>query len=127
MSRVTRAQLFGLGVSRSTVGDWGRAGYLFPRLPGVYAVGHAGTDEADLFTAVLYAGPDTALDGMAAALRRGLVKWRTADAIEVSTPRRRRSLPASDPGNRLGKAVRVRSERKFRRVPYHGIRPSRSR
>jgi hypothetical protein len=88
----------------------------------VYAVGHAGSDEAaDLFTAVLYAGPGAALDGMTAALWRGLLKWRTAPAIEVSTPRRCRSLAAEDPANRLGKAVRVRERREFRRVPYHGI------
>jgi hypothetical protein len=98
------------------------AGFLFPKLPGVYAVGHPGTSpEADLFAAVLYAGPDAALGGMSAGLWRDLVKWRTAEAIEVWTPRRKLSLPASDPGNRLGKPVLVRSRRRFKRQDWKGI------
>jgi hypothetical protein len=120
--RVTWAQLRALGVAASTCKRWLRTGYLFGELPGVYAVGHPGASpEGDLFTAVLYAGPGAALDGMTAALWRGLVKWRTAEAIEVSTPRRRRSLAAGDPANRLGKAIRVRDRRESRRWMYHGI------
>jgi hypothetical protein len=120
--RVTTAQLLLLGLGRARVSRWAAAGELYPMLPRVFAVGHPGrTEESDLFTAVLYAGPDAGLDGLTGALWRGIVKWRKADAIEVSTPRRCRSLPADDPANRLGKAVRVRSERKFRRATYHGI------
>jgi hypothetical protein len=119
---VTTAQLIALGLGRARVSRWVAASQLYPMLPRVYAVGHPGrTEESDLFTAVLYAGPDAGLDGMTAALWRGLVKWRTADAIEVSTPRRRRSLAAGDPANRLHKTIRVRGGRECRRWMYHGI------
>jgi very-short-patch-repair endonuclease len=111
-----------LGVPRSTVKGWTTAGFLFPVLPGVFAVGHpGGNPEADLFAAVLYAGPGAGLGGMSAGLWRGLVKWRTQDAVEVWTPRRKGSLSASDPSNRLGRPVLVRARRAFRRVPWNGI------
>jgi hypothetical protein len=97
-------------------------GFLFPKLPGVFAVGHPGTSpEADLFAAVLYAGPDAALGGMSAGLWRDLVKWRTAEAIEVWTPRRKSSVRASHPANQLGKPVLVRGRRGFRRQDWQGI------
>jgi hypothetical protein len=120
--RISLAQLLTLDVPRSTVRSWVRAGFLFPKLPGVYAVGHPGTSpEADLFAAVLYAGPSAGLGGMSASVWRGLVKWRTPKAIEVWTPRRRRSLSATDPANRLGQAVIVRSRRTFTRADWNGI------
>jgi hypothetical protein len=47
--RITIAQLRALGVGETTIGDWKRAGYLHPRLPGVYAVGSpAHTVESDV-------------------------------------------------------------------------------
>jgi hypothetical protein len=58
---------------------------------------------------------------MSAALWRGLVKWRTAEAIDVSTRRRCRSLAADDPSNGLGRPVAVRDRRAFKRWDYHGI------
>jgi len=120
--RVTRAQLRGLAVPSSTIVDWVAAQFLYPVLPTVYAVGHPGTsDEADLFAAVLYAGPGAALDGMTAGVWRGLVKWREQVAIEVATPRRCRSLTADDPDNRLNKPVVVRDRRRFRRSTWRGI------
>jgi hypothetical protein len=120
--RVSAAQLRHLGIWRSTVRSWTTSGYLYPELPEVYAVGHAGrTEESDLLAAVLYAGPGAALRELTASLWRGLVKWRTQEAIQVSTPRRCRSLRADDPHNRLQKAIEVRDRRPADRVPYHGI------
>ena len=75
----------------------------------------------DLFSAVLYAGPYAGLGGMSAGLWRGLVKWRTAEEIEVWTPRRRRSLEVTDPLNTLGIAIEVKSRRTFTRQDWKGI------
>jgi hypothetical protein len=120
--RIASAQLRALELPRQRVFDWVRTGYLYPELPGIFAVGHpARSDESNLFAAVLYAGPGAALAGLTAALWRGLVKWHTAPAIEVATPRRIRSLPASDPNNRLGTAIEVRGRRPIERHTYHGI------
>jgi hypothetical protein len=120
--RVTGRQLRLLGVDRQTAHYWTSAGYLYPELPGVYAVGHAGRSEgSDLFAAVLYAGPGAALRALTAALWRDILKWRTQDAIQVSTPRRCRSLTADDPENRLKKAIEVRDRRSPDRVAYQGI------
>jgi hypothetical protein len=120
--RVTTRQLELLEVSRQTAAKWVRSGYLYPELPGVFAVGHPGrSEESDLFTAVLYAGPSAGLHGITAGRWRGLVKWRTQRAIEVSTPRRCRSLPADHELNRLERAIVVRGRREFERATYHGI------
>ncbi len=95
---------------------------MFLELPHVFAVGHPGrTEESDLFSAVLYAGPGAALTGLTAGLWRGLVKWRTQQAIEVSTPRRCRSLAADHELNRLGREIVVRDRRDAKRAIYHGI------
>lgn len=111
-----------MGIPNPTILYWVATSFLFPALPGVYAVGHPGRSaEADLLAAVLYAGPDAGLNGLTAALWRGFVKWRTADAIEVATPRRCRSLPADHPRNTLNRAVDVRSHQTFRRWMYKGI------
>jgi hypothetical protein len=119
---VTLAQLLALGVPRSTIRDWTRTGYLFPSLPRVFGVGHPGrSEETDLFTAVLYAGPGAGLHGMTAGLWRGLVKWRTQDTIEVSSPHKRRSLAANDPRNGLDRALVVHHRPGLQRSPYHGI------
>ena len=119
--RVTSAQLRALGIGESTFRRW-KDWYLYPVLPRVWAVGHPGRSErADLFSAVLYAGPGAALAGLTGGLWRGLVKWRTAPAIEVATPRRCRSLPADHPDNRLGIPIAVHGGREFRRWSYHGI------
>ncbi len=42
-------------------------------------------------------------------------------AIEISTPRRCRSLPAGHPENRLGKAIEVRDRRPAARDPWNGV------
>jgi hypothetical protein len=120
--RVSAAQMAALGIGQSTSWRWTQTDYLFRELPGVYALGHPGRTEAsDLFAALLYAGPYAGLDRLTAGLWRGLVKWRTSETIHVATPRRCRSLPADHPANGLGRPISVRSERHFRRWPYHGI------
>jgi very-short-patch-repair endonuclease len=120
--RITRAQLIALGVQDRTVTKWAASGYLFPELPHVYAVGNpARSDESDLFSAVLYAGPYAALRDLTAALWRDIVKWISAPAIQISTPRRCQSLPADHPDNRLRKAIEVRDRRPRQRHEYRRI------
>ncbi len=122
IGRITWAQMVAFGVPSSTIGRWVADGFLYPKLPTVYAVGHPGTSpEADLFSAVLYAGPDAGLGGLSAGVWRGLVKWREPEEIEVWTPRRKQSLEAADRSNTLGKKVLVRSRRTFERKLWNGI------
>jgi hypothetical protein len=91
--RITNAQLLTMGVSKTTIGNWKRAGYLHARRPGVYAVGSpARTDESDLWEAILYAGPGAMLSHGTAAWWRDLIDF-PVRPIHVSTPRRKRSLP----------------------------------
>jgi hypothetical protein len=86
-------QLAHLGVADSTVHGWVGAGYLFKVAPHVYAVGHvAPSREADLWTAVLYAGPGATLSHLTAAHWRGLADFPGA-IVHVSTPRACVSLP----------------------------------
>jgi hypothetical protein len=87
--RITHRQLQRLGVTDSTARDWRRAGYLHPRLPGVHAVGHPGcTVAAELFEAVLFAGPGAMLSHTTAAWWQGLIDH-PSPLTHVSTPRRR--------------------------------------
>ncbi len=86
-------QLRLLGVGRTTIGRWLASGYLLQTLPRVYAVGHVAPDqEAKLFEAILFAGPDAELSHGTAAWWRGLLSW-PVRATHVSTPRQLRSLP----------------------------------
>jgi predicted transcriptional regulator of viral defense system len=90
--RVTLDQLRRLGVSPSTAQGWEAQGYLERTLPHVYAVGHAAPNwKADLWAAVLYAGPGAMLSHRTAARWLGLIDYAPRH-IEVSTPRRARSL-----------------------------------
>jgi hypothetical protein len=90
-NRIAAHQLRRLEVRGSSVRDWMRAGYLHPRLRGVYAVGSpASTTESDLFEAVLYAGPGAMLSHTTGAWWLGLVDH-PSPIIHVSTPRRRTS------------------------------------
>ena len=92
-ARITTAQLLAIGTARATIADWKRTGYIYPRLPGVYAVGSpARTVEADLWEAILYAGPGAMLSHGTAAWWRGLIDF-PVRPIHVSTPRRKRTLP----------------------------------
>jgi hypothetical protein len=114
--------LLAVGVGRAAVGRWIRAEFLFPELPGVYAVGHPGRSEAsDLFASALYAGPDAGLRALSGAVWRGFLRWQAPEAIQVATPRRCRSLSANDPANRLGIPIDIKGGQTFRRSMWNGI------
>ena len=103
--------MIALGIPKQTIHDWTRTGYLHRVLPGAYAVGHtARTTEADLMAAVLYAGPGAMLSHATAAWWVGLISSRPY-LIDVSTPRRCRSLPG----------IRVHGRRSIERVSHKGI------
>src|SRR5207302_7376385 len=90
--RISRAQLHDLGVSDDQVRRWVEGAYLVPKLPKVFALGHgAPSREADLWAAVLYAGPNAALSHATGAHWLGLIEYPPA-RIEVTTPRRIGSL-----------------------------------
>jgi predicted transcriptional regulator of viral defense system len=109
--RVTWAQIQGLGVPRGTVSLWLKDGYLHPRLPRVYAVGHAATSvEADLAEALLYAGPGAMLSHATAAWWLGLLDDEPR-LIHVSTPRQCRSL----------RGIRVHQRRTLERIWRKGL------
>ncbi|MGE5617536.1 MAG: DUF559 domain-containing protein, partial [Candidatus Woesearchaeota archaeon] len=109
--RVTWAQIRALGVPDTTVTSWLKQRYLHPKLPGVYAVGHAaGSPEADLAAALLYAGPGAMLSHATAAWWLGLLDGRP-HVIQVSTPRRCRSQPG----------IRVHQRRPLTRVWHRGL------
>jgi hypothetical protein len=92
--RVSAAQLTRLGISKAGIARWVREAYLHRVLPSVYAVGHsAPTVEGDLSAALLYAGPGAMLSHATALWWLGLIDARPRP-IEVSTPRRCRSLRA---------------------------------
>jgi len=85
--------------------------YLAPVLPRVYAVGHrAPSVEADLTAAVLYAGPGAMLSHATALWWLGLLE-RQPWSIQVSTPRRCRSLPG----------VQVHGRRTCQRIFHKGL------
>ncbi len=92
--RISWAQFMALGASRATIHTWTKSGYLTRVLPRVYAVGHtAPSKEADLWAAVLYAGPGSELSHASGAHHRGLIIY-PPDVIHVSTPRVKiRSIP----------------------------------
>jgi hypothetical protein len=93
--RVAAFQFAHLGIARATVHGWVRSGYLREVAPRVYAVGHvAPSREADLWTAVLYAGPGAALSHVTAAHWRELADF-PGPIIHVSTPRACTSLPVT--------------------------------
>src|SRR5437588_1533384 len=91
--RVSWAQMQALGIDRTIIHRWLTQGYLHRVLPRVYAVGHrAQSTEADLAAAVLYAGPGAMLSHATAAWWVGLADSKPY-TIDVSTPRRCRSIP----------------------------------
>ncbi len=109
--RISWVQLKALGVDRRTIQRWITTAYLHRLLPGVYAAGHAArTAEADLMAAVLYAGPGAMLSHATAAWWVGLISSRPY-VIDVSTPRRCRSLAG----------IRVHGRRSIERVWHEGI------
>jgi hypothetical protein len=91
--RIAAFQLAHLGIADSTVRGWVRPGHLFRVVTRVYAVGHvAPSREADLWAAILYAGPRAALSHVTAAHWRDLADF-PGPVIHVSTPRACASLP----------------------------------
>ena len=85
--RITWGQLRRLGVPKGTIARWVADGYLYEELPRVYSVGHrSGPIEAELATALLYAGPGAMLSHATAAWWWNLTQ-RQPQVIEVSTPR----------------------------------------
>ena len=89
--RIAWAQLRRLGVADAVINRWVKQGYLQPRRPRVYAVGHSAPSvEADLAEALLYAGPGAMLSHATAAWWWGLIE-NPPSTINVSTPRRCRS------------------------------------
>jgi hypothetical protein len=92
--RITWAQLAKLGIASATISTWVRSGYLTRVLPRVYAVGHDAPDpRADLWAAVLYAGPGAMLSHASAAHHMGLIDH-PPRVVHVSTPRAKiRSVP----------------------------------
>src|SRR5579875_4097378 len=111
--RITWAQLMSLGAPRGTIGTWIRDGRLTRVLPRVYAVGHtAPSQAADLWAAVLYAGPGAMLSHASAAHHRGLIMY-PPGVIHVSTPREKvRSI---------GGVVTVHPQRQLARSTHAGI------
>jgi very-short-patch-repair endonuclease len=110
---MTRAQLHHLGVSDDAIYGWIKTGYLTRVLPHVYAVGHtAPSREADLWAAVLYAGPGAMLSHVSAAHHRGLIDY-PPRLIHVSTPREKI-------GSTRG-VVQVHAERDLVRTRHAGI------
>lgn len=110
--RVTWAQLMALGFT-AAAGRWTKTGYLTRVLPRVYAVGHtAPSREADLWAAVLYAGPGAQLSHASGAHHRGLIIY-APDVIHVSTPRGKiRSIPG---------VIQVHGERELAYATHEGI------
>lgn len=109
--RISWSQLHCLDVPKGTVSAWVRLGYLHRRLPHVYAVGHAATStEAALVEALLYAGPGAMLSHGTAAWWWGLID-RNPSTIQVSTPRRCRSI----------KGIRVHQRRNVPRQRHRGL------
>lgn len=102
--RITGGQLARLGIPGSTIHNWMRHGYLVRALPKVYAVGHtAPSREADLWAAILYAGPGAMLSHGTAAHWRGLIIY-PPSKIEVTTPRKTKSINAIKVYNRREQA-----------------------
>ncbi|HEY2435735.1 MAG TPA: hypothetical protein VGH93_01040, partial [Solirubrobacteraceae bacterium] len=109
--RIGTWQIAELGVSRQSISNWVKKGYLLPSLPRVYAVGHnAPSVEADLAAALLYAGPGAMLSHATALWWLGLIDHQPAP-IQVSTPRRCRSR----------RGIKVHQRREHRRSWRKGL------
>ena len=90
---VARWQLEQCGLSAASISRWASSARLHRIHPRVYAVGHKGlSTEGHLLAAVLYAGPGAALSHASAAHWWGLLPH-LPDPTNVTSSRRRRSLP----------------------------------
>jgi Protein of unknown function (DUF559) len=109
--RVAWWQLTAISVDPKTIGRLVAGGYLSQVCPRVYAVGHrAPSVEADLWTAVLYAGPGAMLSHTTALWWRGLID-KQPRLIQVTTPRRCQSQPG----------IRVYGRRTCERIVHKGL------
>ena len=109
--RVAWWQLKALGADDKTIVRRTDSGYLHPVLPRVYAVGHrAPSIEADLWAAVLYAGPGAMLSHATALWWHELIESRPWP-LQVTTPRRCRSL----------RGIHVFGRRACERIPHKGV------
>ncbi len=100
-----------IGMSEQVILRLTAQGYLTQRLPRVYAIGHdAPSYLADLWEAILYAGPGAMLSHGTAAKWRGLINY-APRVIHVSTPRKVNSLPG----------IRVHNRRDLPREIVRGI------
>ena len=101
-------QLMAVGIDDVMVVRWAASGYLHQVHPRVYAVGHlAPSVEGDLWAAVLYAGPGAMLSHATALWWHDLLDkqpW----PLQVTTPRRCRSL----------RGIRVNGRRTCERILY---------
>jgi len=108
---VGAAQLAALGVETRESHRWVSQGYLLPRLPRVYAVGHrAPSTEADLWAAVLYAGPGAMLSHATALWWHGLIDRRPYP-LQLTTPRRCGSI----------RGIKVHGRRTCERILHKGL------
>jgi hypothetical protein len=90
--RVGTFQLAALGIPSDQTWRWVEQGYLIPVLPRVHAVGNLAPGvDADLTSALLYAGPGAMLDAVTAAWWIGALRDRPL-GIAIATPRRCQSL-----------------------------------
>ena len=109
--RLSRRQLRELGATEARIARWIRDGYLRQVLPHVYAVGHvAESVEADLISAILYAGPGAMLSHATALWWHELLEARPT-LIQVSTPRK----CASQPG------IRVHARRRIQAIHHRRL------
>lgn len=89
--RVARRQLLGAGFSKGRIRQWLSDDRLLPLLPGVYALGHRVCgEEGELSSALLYAGPRSALARATALWWMGILKYRP-NQIHIDAPGHRRS------------------------------------
>ncbi len=106
--RVGRRQL---RVAPATIVDWVKAGYLHPRLPGVYAVGHtAPSVQADLSEALLYACQGAMLSHATALWWFGILASQPK-IIDISVPGRRSSR----------RNIRIHERRTLTRTFHNGL------
>ena len=109
--RVSSAQFGALGIESVTIARWVDGGYLHQVRPRVYAVGHcAPSVGADLWEAVLYAGPGAMLSHATALWWRDLID-KQPRPLQVTTSRRCRSQPG----------IRVHGRRTCTRVLHKGL------
>jgi Transcriptional regulator, AbiEi antitoxin len=108
---VTASQLAALGIDTAVVTRWLRERYLYRIHPGVYAVAHrGGSVERDLAAALLYAGPGAMLSHATGVWWFGLIDHQPWP-IQVSTPRRCRSV----------RGVQLHQRRTWERVWHKGL------